>query len=153
LERGFDDQYILLEAKEGAAVGSSAPDGVKELVERCRRFGEVASREVDRWRQVIAEFADRDQTVVLWGAGSKAVGFLSALALDEAVSAVVDVNPFKQGTFLPGSAHEIVSPDSLQDLSPDLVVVMNPIYAAEIGEMLAGRELHPQLASLSAVYR
>jgi len=153
LERGFDDQYLLLEAKEGPAVGSSDQHGVKELVEQCRRFGEVASREVDRWRQVITEFAARDQTVVLWGAGSKAVGFLSALALDEAVSAVVDVNPFKQSTFLPGSAHEIVSPDSLQDLSPDLVVVMNPIYVAEIGEMLAGRGLHPRLASLSAVYR
>jgi hypothetical protein len=91
--------------------------------------------------------------VVLWGAGSKAVGFLSAIELDDAITAVVDVNPFKQGTFLPGSAHEIISPQKLLEISPDLVVVMNPAYAGEIRQMLDGLGLNPRLEALGTVAR
>ena len=153
LERGFDDQYILLEARDGPDVGSSDLSVVEQTVDRCRSFGQLAEREVKRWRRLIAEGAARGQTVVIWGAGSKAVGFLSALGRDEAIRAVVDVNPFKQNSFLPGSAHEIVSPVALQEIVPDLVVVMNPVYAGEIGEMLSDLGLHPRLASLGAARR
>jgi len=152
VERGFDDQYLLLEAREGPANGPSDPHEVEQIVERCRSFGDATSREVDRWRGLIAEAGAGGQTVVVWGAGSKAVGFLSAISLDEGIRAVVDINPFKQGSFLPGSAHEIVAPEALRELTPDLVVVMNPVYTGEIGEMLAGLGLHPQLASLGAVH-
>lgn len=148
LERGFDDQYLLLEARQGPPTGPVQPDQVEHVVERCRSFGEAARGEIERWRRLITESDDRGETVVTWGAGSKAVGFLSALSLDEEISAVVDVNPFKQGSFLPGSAHEIVSPAALRELKPDLVVVMNPVYRREIEEMLADLGLHPRVATL-----
>jgi 2-polyprenyl-3-methyl-5-hydroxy-6-metoxy-1,4-benzoquinol methylase len=151
LELGFDDQYLLLEARADEAEGSPDPTAVQEIVEMCRQFGAVAGREVGQWRGLVAECSALDEVVVLWGAGSKAVGFLSALELDEAITAVVDVNPFKQGTFLPGSAHEIISPQKLREISPDLVVVMNPVYAGEIRQMLDGLGLNPRLETLGAV--
>lgn len=151
LERAFDDQYLLLEAQKGSPLDSPDPGVVEQTVAKCRDFAEVVGREVERWRELVAGAAARGHTVVVWGAGSKAVGFLSALGLDEAIGAVVDVNPFKQSSFLPGSAHEIVAPDRLQEINPDLVVVMNPVYEGEIGEMLAGFGLHPRLASLGVL--
>jgi len=89
----------------------------------------------------------------LWGAGSKSVGFLSALSHDEAIEAVVDVNPFKQHSFLPGSAHEIVAPEALGEIEPDLVLVMNPVYADEITDMVGSLGVHPQIESLGVVHR
>jgi hypothetical protein len=149
MERGFDDQYILAEVKvNGSSSFTADGDEVAAWVDRCRRFGRAASDEIEGWRQLVADNAGQGQTVVLWGAGSKAVGFLSALGNDDAVGAVVDINPFKQGTFLPGSGHEIVSPESLVDLDPDLVIVMNPAYLEEIAGMVGGLDLHPLVVAL-----
>jgi hypothetical protein len=36
-----------------------------------------------------------------------------------------------------GSNHEIISPEKLTEIQPDLVVAMNPIYLEEIGADLA----------------
>jgi 2-polyprenyl-3-methyl-5-hydroxy-6-metoxy-1,4-benzoquinol methylase len=150
---GFDDQYILAEARCGDPLDHPDPAAVQEVVELCRRFGEVTRHEVQHWREVVGQAAARGHRVVLWGAGSKAVGFLSALALDDAIAGVVDVNPFKQNTFLPGSAHEILAPETLRDTSPDLVVVMNPAYAGEIRQMLEGLGLDFRLEALGAASR
>lgn len=151
-ELGFDDQYLLFETQDGpdARVPDSA--ALEATVDRCREFGESVGHEIRRWRELVADLSNRGQKVVLWGAGSKAVGFLSALGPHEALEAVVDVNPFKQGTFLPGSAHEIVAPEALREMKPDLLIVMNPIYAGEIAEMVAGLGLHPRIESLGAVH-
>ncbi len=47
---------------------------------------------------------------------------------------MVDINPYKQGMFLPGTGHEVLAPEILIEIKPDLVVVMNQIYRAEITE-------------------
>jgi hypothetical protein len=151
LELGFDDQYLLLHAQDGPDSRAPKPGAVEATVKMCRAFGESAKREITRWQEIISELSNRDRRVVLWGAGSKSVGFLSALRHDEAIEAVVDVNPFKQQSFLPGSAHEIVEPAALREMKPDLVLVMNPVYADEIADMVAGLGVHPQIESLGLV--
>jgi hypothetical protein len=118
----------------------------------CRAFGESVGLEIARWQEIIARHSDRNQRVVLWGAGSKSVGFLSALGQDDAIEAVVDVNPYKQKSFLPGSAHEIVSPEALREIEPDLLVVMNPVYIGEITDMVDSLGLHPHIESLGVVH-
>jgi SAM-dependent methyltransferase len=151
-ELGFDGQYLLLHARAGKPSTGPDPGGVEATVEMCRAFGERAGREIQRWREIIAEHSDQDQRVVLWGAGSKSVGFLSAVHHDEAIDAVVDVNPHKQHSFLPGSGHEIVPPEALLDLEPDLLLVMNPVYAGEIAAMVGGLGLQPHIESLGVVH-
>ncbi len=42
----------------------------------------------------------------------------------------------KQGKFVPGTGHPVVSPDHLKDYQPDIVIVMNPIYNDEIAQSL-----------------
>jgi hypothetical protein len=64
------------------------------------------------------------------------VSFLATLGLGDEVSAVVDINPFRQGRFMPGTGHAIVAPDALRGLRPECVVVMNPIYRLEIAAQL-----------------
>ncbi len=48
----------------------------------------------------------------------------------------------------PAAACEIVSPDALGSLRPEVVLVMNSIYCEEIRHDLAARALHPELIAL-----
>ena len=74
---------------------------------------------------------------VIWGSGSKGVSFISNLALGDELAAAVDINPHKWGKYMVGSQHEIVSPEALRSIQPELVVAMNPIYLDEIASTLA----------------
>ena len=53
------------------------------------------------------------------------------------IEAIVDVNPSKQGKYLAGSRHPIVAPESLHEISPAAVMVLNPNYHDEIAQRLA----------------
>ena len=83
--------------------------------------------------------------VDIWGAGSKGIAFLTSLDAGDTVKYAVDVNPYKQGRFMPGAGQEIVAPAFLKDYAPDLVVVMNSIYVDEIRSDLAKLGLEPEL--------
>jgi hypothetical protein len=81
--------------------------------------------------------------VAIWGSGSKGVSFLSTLGVSELVSYAVDINPHRQGYFMPGGGQRIVGPDELAALGIDYVVVMNGVYLPEVRAMLQERGLEP----------
>lgn len=136
----FDDQYVCATAYL-ADMHSTAEPFVRaarispEPVEPASRLSVSLEAQLQVWRNW---FADRSSgTVVLWGSGSKAVAFLTSLGLDGEVSAVVDINPDKQNSFLAGSGHRVVSPSELIDLAPEYIIIMNPAYESEIKDVLA----------------
>ena len=56
------------------------------------------------WRRIVADAAARGP-VYLWGAGSKGVTFSLLIDPDgDALAGAVDINPVKQGCFLPLTA-------------------------------------------------
>jgi SAM-dependent methyltransferase len=144
----YDDQYLMIAARPTLEPTAPAPgieddlDAVREEVEQFRR--DVPTR-VAGWKTELAALRDAGQKVVLWGGGSKGVAFLTTCGLADEVVAVVDINPNKAGTYMAGTGHVIVSPDSLMELQPDVVVVMNPIYTKEITADLEARGLHPEI--------
>ena len=91
---------------------------------------------MDYWIRTIGEFARDGKRIVLWGSGSKAVAFLTSLKLSDDIEYVVDINPYRHGRYLPGTGHEIVSPEFLQQYRPHKVIVMNPVYCSEIRQEL-----------------
>jgi hypothetical protein len=131
----FDDQYVLVTARAGAP-GAGEPLPLEETADAsaalARSFASAVERERERWAGLLRSARARGETCVIWGAGSKGVGFLSALGLDGEIACAVDVNPAKHGMFMPGTGHEIVPPEALVDVRPNLVVVMNPAYVEEI---------------------
>jgi SAM-dependent methyltransferase len=151
LGRGFGDQYLLLEASAGGAAGSgavTAPDDRDELARQVHRFRAELPGVLDRWRERIAACGRRGARTVLWGAGSKAVGFLTTLGIGREIEFVVDINPHKQGMFLAGTGHQIVPAEFLKEYDPDLVIVMNPIYVDEIGKQLTEMKLEPDVVAV-----
>lgn len=80
-----------------------------------------------------------DRKNIVWGGASKGVIFsLYMQRAGAAVDTVVDINPTKQGKFLPVSGLKVNSPEeALNDLpSGANIFVMNPNYIAEIKEMV-----------------
>jgi hypothetical protein len=151
LELTFDDQYIVVTAHGGDAGEAralpleEAPAEVVELAAGFARGVEQARRE---WGSLLRSARDRGEKTVIWGAGSKGVGFLSTLGLADEVACAVDVNPAKHGMFMPGTGHEIIAPEQLRQIQPSIVVVMNPAYAAEIEGDLARLEVSANVLSL-----
>lgn len=151
-ERVFDDQYLLLTADRAA--GPEGADGAETDVERhtwTDRYERGADQHRRRWRERIAGSASAGRRWLLWGGSSKAVSFLTSLGLRDEVLAVVDINPHRQGRFLPGSGHPIVAPEAVRDLAPDEILVMNPVYLPEIAETLRRLGVDATLSALTGM--
>jgi hypothetical protein len=79
----------------------------------------------------------RSGPVALWGAGAKGATLASLADPDRRrVACLVDVNPGKQGGFLPGTGHPIVAPADLPAFRVARVVALNPNYVPEIAAQL-----------------
>jgi len=93
-----------------------------------------------------------EQGSAIWGASSK--GVIYSLFLQRAgvaVDQVVDINPAKQGRFLPVSGVRVSSPQEAQDALPDgaNLFVMNSNYLEEIKRMTGGRYVYHAVDSAS----
>ena len=136
LERCYDDQYLLIGARpvEGDVPPPSLP--LEDDLEEMRQLVDGATRRladgVSYWRKLILDFHAQGKKVVVWIALSKAVAFLTTLGVGNAVEFVVDINPFRQNKFMPGTGQRIVPPQFLAEYKPDVVILMNPIYRKEV---------------------
>ncbi len=74
--------------------------------------------------------------VAVWGAGAKGVTFLNLIDPDGTkIACAVDINPNKQGGFVPGTGHPIVDVARLAELGTRHVVLMNSNYLEEARAM------------------
>ena len=139
----YGDQFVGVEARlppPGARIEQPDLDALRTTV---GTFPERFGQRLDGWRDQLTGMRGR---VVAWGAGAKAIGFFNLLGISSEVAVVVDVNPTKQGNYLPGTGQAIIAPEMLAELQPDHVLVMNPIYVDEISAMLSGLGLDTQVS-------
>ena len=110
-----------------------------------REAAGVGHAYIERWRQDVAD-AQAAGPVVIWGAGAKGATFASLIdPAQERIAAIVDINPAKQGRYLPGTGHPIVAPNALVGMAPATVFVMNPNYRHEIADELSALGLAPRI--------
>lgn len=148
---GYDDQYLYLEAK--ISKNSDSPilpleESVEELKGYVDNFVVKINEELSRWNKILIELKQKDKKVVIWGGGSKSVGFLTHFNDLKVISHVVDLNPHMQGNFIPSIGMQYVGPEFLKTYKPDTVIIMNGIYKNEIGKMLSEMDLTPELICL-----
>ncbi|WP_159715051.1 class I SAM-dependent methyltransferase [Geminicoccus flavidas] len=151
LWKAYDDQYLMLEAKpvdEPTEPRLALEDDLTKTRAQVRQFKAVIGPELQRLRDQFLRWQGEGKKVALWGSGSKAVSLITTLKIAEQVAAVVDINPHKHGKFLAGCGNEILSPQALAEIRPDVVVAVNPIYLNEIGQDLAKLGLEPELTAL-----
>lgn len=151
LYKAYDDQYLMLEAQPAVGPTDALLPQENDLAmvsSLVARFHRQVGERLESLAQTVAQHRARGHRLAVWGSGSKCVSLISSLRLGPELVAVVDINPNKHGKFLAGSGLEIVSPDSLRSLRPEVVLVMNAIYSDEIRHDLAARSLHPELIAL-----
>lgn len=95
-------------------------------------FEERFRAHLRQWNVAIREWSARGRRLVLWGAGSKGVSFVNLIDEPDRIAALVDQNPLKQGRFVPGTGHIILSPQELSDLGECVILVMNVLYLREV---------------------
>lgn len=148
LHETYAGQFLCLEALPARAASlceEVVPDELEQVQAYVMDFADKYRRQVARWRGRLARLAHQRRRVVAWGSGSKGVTFLNVLRAGNPVEYIVDINPHKHGLFVAGSGQEIVAPTFLQHYRPEVVLVMNPIYRAEIARTLKQLDVESEL--------
>jgi hypothetical protein len=146
----YDDQYILIDAKPAEGEPSdplALEEPVEEVADAVRSFRSSFAETKRSWTERLDAARADGRKVVIWGAGSKGVSFLTTLGIEREIELAVDINPLKAGKYMAGTGQRVVAPEALRDYEPDLVIAMNPIYLAEIGAQLASMGLDAELVA------
>lgn len=137
----FGEQYLWLEASLAEPTDTPACDA-GEIPMLAQRFGAQEQQWVDTWRDRLR----RGGKLAIWGAGAKGVTFANLVdPACELIDCVVDLNPHKQGQFVPGTGHPIVAPTVLRQRDVKRAILMNPNYRAENLALLRSMQLDIEL--------
>jgi SAM-dependent methyltransferase len=126
----FEGQYLWLEATlpKTAPLVDRRPGSV---VAQAQRFAQAEAKLTEDWGQKIRTLAAKGK-VGVWGAGAKGVTFANLIdGSQQLLDCVVDLNPLKQGHYVPGTGHPIVSYQALTVRGVSTAILMNPNYREE----------------------
>jgi SAM-dependent methyltransferase len=136
----FDGEYMGI-------VGRRATDSVRrtpfpeepsqELIGLIDGFRRHFESEIDRWSRRVDQMRAHQETMIVWGAGMRGINFLSRFGDETVFPRIVDINPHRQGSYLPGSGYFVDAPEVLGEYPPDRVLLSNPTYEKEIRRHLA----------------
>jgi SAM-dependent methyltransferase len=158
ITRGFGGQYLWAEAQpcqRGARPLARASGPDKKLATKtsqlASRFAETEQTRLRDFTEPLRDLKRRGLAIALWGAGAKGVTLANLIDRNrELFSCVVDLNPNKQGHYLPGSGHPIVAPADMKRFGVRVAVVTNPSYSREIDRLVGEAGLGVELLDLSA---
>ncbi len=146
VSEGYSGQFLSIEASTANGSSKHQPYiDVKSIQGLVEKFTTNFNEKIAHWSRKLEAFQSQSKKVVVWGGGSKGVSFLNFLKTGDSVQYIIDINPRKTGMFVAGTGQEYIQPDRLQEVAPDTVIVMNPIYKNEITQSLQEMGLSPEI--------
>jgi hypothetical protein len=97
------------------------------------------------------DFFNQAGGCALWGAGAKGTTLVNLIDPENRrIRFLIDLNPAKQGKFVPGTGHQIVSPEYLKEQKGGIagIVNMNPNYLEENRTILSQLSLEIPIVQL-----
>jgi len=149
----FDKQYICVEAKPALAnrtAEPAIPRCVPDLWSKIQSFLVRLKERMEACEEKIDAFS-RAGGCAIWGAAAKGTTLVNTIdPLNRRVRFLIDINPAKQGKYVPGTGHPIVSPEQLKERSGHLagIVNMNPNYLEENRSILSQLSLDVPIVQL-----
>ncbi len=151
----YNEQYLMIEAearRDGDANTLAVENDIEELRSKVGYFKNHYRQKLDAWKRYMNEIKVKNHKAVVWGSSSKGVSFLTTLKIKyHELEYVVDINPYRQGSYIAGTGQRIVSPEFMTDYKPDVVILMNPVYYDEINCILEGLKLKPEIVTVNDV--
>lgn len=147
----YDNQYLFIEAKPVDTPSEKIhplEESVEELKELTKVFVDKINQQLGEWKEKLLGYKKEGKKVVIWGGGSKSVGFLTHFHDLGVIEHVVDINPHMQGNYIPGIGLQYVGPEFLKEYKPDVVIQMNSVYTEENRKTLNEMGLDPLLLGL-----
>jgi SAM-dependent methyltransferase len=118
LAHGYDGEVVY------ALVRLDVPAAMRERAEAATSFAHRADVSRTTIRAQMDELAASGKRVAIWGGTGKAAAFIHQFGADaKRFPLVVDSDPDKAGTFVPGTGQEIVFRDVLKERPADVVVI------------------------------
>ncbi len=126
----FSGQYLWLEA--------TIPDkkikiqkNVHTIPDLAEKFAVSEAKLIKDWEIKIKKLAEKGK-IALWGAGAKGVTFANLIDPErQLIDCLIDLNPNKQGKFIPGTGHYVIRYDEIPIRKITDVILMNPNYYEE----------------------
>jgi hypothetical protein len=147
----YAGQFLMLLARPAAGAAPGTGTQPPHMQARVAGFVQAVHRQKQHWQAFLGKAHEAGERVVVWGGGSKASAFLSQVEGAQLIEQVVDINPNKQGFFVPGAGQQVVAPQALHDSRPQHVVLMNPVYRQEVAAMLQALQVPARLHCLGAL--
>jgi SAM-dependent methyltransferase len=146
----FQEEYLGIEAMPAATCRADAENDERIDVLRrdVERFAATHRKKVAYWEERLQAHRASRHRIVLWGAGARAIHFLSLFGKRDPIGGIVDINPHRQGLFLPGTGLRVMAPQDLKGTAPEAILVTNPAFAQEIREQARGLGLTGELLVL-----
>ena len=131
-------EYLFVEARPATmSARFNAPRKELSLPEPIQSLSDRQAESIRSWNRRMSDWRRQSLRTVVWGSGGKGISFLNQVSTHGVVEYVVDINPNRQGKYVPSSAQRIVGPEFLVQYAPDKIVITNPLYESEIRRSVA----------------
>jgi hypothetical protein len=135
---GYDGEVVY------GLVRLDTPENMKSVAHQASIFVEDAYSSVERISQQLTELAESGAAVAIWGGTGKSAAFMHQFGVDAArFPLVVDSDPDKVGTFVPGTGQRIVFRDALKGMPVDVVIIPTQWRAKDIAAEMAREGIVP----------
>ncbi len=141
----FEGQYLWLEATINHNEHLEVSKNPKMIPALAQQFARLEHKFIQNWLLKIQNLATKGK-IAIWGAGAKGATFANLIDPDrKLIACVADINPKKQGRYLPGTGHPIVSYSDLVKYGVKLAIIMNPNYFQESLDLLQSENIDIEL--------
>lgn len=138
LAHGYDGEVVYARVKLGK------PAAFQKQATATAAFSRRADVSRAAIHAQLSELAASGAKVVIWGGTGKAAAFIHQFGADaERFPLVVDSDPDKAGTFVPGTGQQIVFRDALKTLAVEVVIIPTQWRAKDIAAEMEREGIHP----------
>lgn len=140
VSRCWNNEYLGLEAIPALQPGvrsSRNPSALEETAAACQSFAAEFSHTMKTWSDRLALLRSEHRNVALWGSGARGIAFLNLFPTNDLIRTVIDINPMRQGKYLPVTAQRVEAPGIVSTLALDFIIISNPTYEREIRHQAA----------------
>jgi hypothetical protein len=140
VSRCWNNEYLGIEAVPAAQPSSSLHrdrSSIDAAAAACASFAAGYAQTVRTWSERLDELRAEKKNVALWGSGARGISFLNFFHMNDFIRTVIDINPKRQGRYLPLSVQRVEAPECLSRLALDFIIISNPTYEHEIRQQAA----------------